>query len=92
MVNLFPTTIYENHYEGDLTPYIDKCMKLKDKIKCGGNNWINKPYNTYNTYDLFKDKFFKKLINFFNENVETFSKEIGAKKVSIKTGGGWFNL
>ena len=90
--NLFPTTIYENYYEGDLTPYIDKCMKLKDKIKCGGDGWLNRPYNTHNTYNLYKDKFFKKLIDFFNKNVETFSKEIGAKEVSIKTGCGWFNV
>ena len=92
MINLFPTTIYENHYEGDLSPYIDKCMELKDKIKCGGDNWINRPYNTNETYNIFKDKFFKNLIDFFNENVRVFNKQMGVKKVSIKKGCGWFNL
>ena len=92
MINLFPTTIYENHYEGDLSPYIDKCIELRDKIKCGGDSWIRRPYNTHDTYNLFKDKFFKKLTDFFGKNVKVFNKKIGIKKVSMKTGYAWFNL
>ena len=57
IINLFPTTIYETYYKDDLTPYINKCIELKDKIECGGNKWREKPYNTSGTYDLFKDKF-----------------------------------
>jgi len=76
IINLFPTTLYETYYGDDLTPYINKCMELKDKVKCGGSNWINGPYNTYGTYNLFKDKYFKELKNFFNKHVTIFTKAI----------------
>ncbi len=86
IINLFPTTIYETYYKDDLTPYINKCIELKDKIECGGNKWRKKPYNTSGTYDLFKDKFFKKIKDFFNEHVLIFTKTIGIKKVNINNG------
>ena len=92
MINLFPTTIYETYYEGDLTPYINKCIELKDKVKSGGNNWINRPYNTSETYDLFKDKFFKKLKDFFNKHVVIFTKTIGMKNFNTKKARAWFNI
>jgi len=92
IINLFPTPIYETDYKGDLSPYIDKCMKLKDKIKCGGDGWLEKPYNTHQTHNLFKDKDFKNLISFFNKHAKIFIKEIGIKEVSIKKGNAWFNV
>ena len=51
VVNLFPTTIYETYYKDDLTPYINKCMRLRDNVKVGGGEWINKPYNTAGYHD-----------------------------------------
>ena len=92
IINLFPTTIYETYYKDDLTPYINKCIELKDKIECGGNKWRKKPYKTSGTYDLFKDKFFKKIKDFFNEHVLIFTKTIGIKKVDINNGRAWFNV
>ena len=92
VINLFPTTIYQTYYKGDLTPYVNRCIELKDKVKRGGGNWINGPYNTYDTYDLFKDNYFKKLKNFFNEHVMIYTKTIGLKKVDVKKACAWFNV
>ena len=92
IINLFPTAIYETYYKGDLTPYVDRCIELKDKIKKGGGNWVNGPYNTCGSYDLFKDKHFKKLKNFFNEHVIRFTRAIGIESVNTKQGYAWFNL
>ena len=92
VVNLFPTTIYETYYKDDLTPYINKCMRLRDNVKVGGGEWINKPYNTAGTYDLFKERFFKKLLDFFNEHVMIYTETIGLKKVDIKQAHAWFNV
>ena len=92
IINLFPTAIYETYYKGDLTPYVDRCIELKDKIKRGGGNWVNGPYNTCGSYDLSKDKFFKKLIDFFNKHVMIYTKTIGLKKVDVKQADAWFNV
>ena len=90
IINLFSTTIYETYFTENLSNYIDRCMELKDKIKIGGDNWVIKPYNTHKKYNLFKDKYFRKLNNFFTEHVEQYCKELGIKKV--KTDDCWFNI
>ena len=92
IINLFPTAIYETYYKGDLTPYVDRCIELKNKVKRGGGNWVNGPYNTCGSYDLSKDKFFKKLIDFFNKHVMIYTKAIGLKKVDVKQADAWFNV
>jgi len=58
--------------------YLIKLQKLsldiKNKYECGGKNWLLKPYNTLDTYDLTKDKNFKLLFDKIEEKVFLFAK------------------
>jgi uncharacterized protein (TIGR02466 family) len=49
-------------------------LDIKNKTKCGGKNWLLKPYNTLDTYELTKDENFKLLLNKIEEKVFLFTQ------------------
>ena len=94
--NWWPTQIgsYDNPdhkiLKKDLVNY---CLKLKGKIKKGGEMWVSG--DTFNTsdgaFDVMKDKKFEKLNNFVSNCVERYIKEIGMV-FKISNSDGWFNI
>lgn len=71
----------------------DHCFNIKDNISTkGGSNWLSSDtFNTFNVYDISKDKKFKELNDLIFDTVVNFSKELGYKK-QIKLTSSWFNI
>lgn len=74
---------------------INKCFKLKEKIKKGGKNWMSKnTYNTLSTYNLVNDKDFLPLQNFITQSVLNYCNKLNIDVSNLNTSPhyGWFNL
>ena len=90
ITNLFPTALYTIKFEGDLKPYTQRCLKLSKTVDNGGDHWVHQPYNTYNKHNIFEDKKFKPLTEFFDKHAKIFAKHLNIKGNLKKEA--WFNL
>ena len=71
---------------------IKKCVNIKKQIKSGGDNWIsNKTYNTLQTYDLLKDKEFKKLHDWVFKQVGDYATKLKYQN-NFSCSQAWFNI
>jgi hypothetical protein len=81
----------EKHFEIK-NELLEECKKLKNLIKSGGNNWIShKTYNTSYTYNLKKNKKFKKLNEWVLSKVHEYGKNLNFKHNKFKIDTAWFN-
>jgi len=77
ITTFFPQSFFtsQNLLEKDyLVKLQNISLDIKNKNKCGGKNWLLKPYNTLDTYELTKDENFKLLLNKIEEKVFLFVK------------------
>ena len=66
IITYFPQAFYvaENLLElGYLKELQDKVYRIKDGHPSGGSNWVLRPYNTLDTYELINDPTFNTLLN-----------------------------
>jgi uncharacterized protein (TIGR02466 family) len=71
---------------------VEHCLKLKNKIKSGGDNWISKStYNTDDTYNIINDKKFKSLNDWIVKNVKEYSLKLKYKN-NFLCKEAWFNV
>ena len=66
ILTYFPQAFYvaENLLKPDyLKELQNRAYSIKDNNPSGGNNWVLRPYNTLDTYDLNKDPIFSTLLN-----------------------------
>jgi len=70
----------------------DHCLKLKEKIPSGGENWVNRSvYNTDETYSILDDEVFKSVTSWVEDKVNIYAKELKFKNY-YKPKDGWFSL
>jgi uncharacterized protein (TIGR02466 family) len=71
---------------------VDYCLKIKNKKKSGGDNWISKStYNTVNTHNIINDKKFKSLNDWVINSVKEYSLKLRYKN-NFSCKEGWFNI
>tara|TARA_R100000655_G_C2960634_1_gene188825 strand:+ start:391 stop:972 length:582 start_codon:yes stop_codon:yes gene_type:complete len=66
-------------------------LDIKNKHECGGKNWLLRPYNTMDTYELNKDKNFKLLLDKIEEKVFLFTKAHKSNRF-YKIKESWLNI
>jgi len=92
--NLFPVAIgmskNSNHSKIE-NSLIKECLKIKNKIKKGGNNWDADLYNTFGTFDLKESEKFKILNKWVFEKVNQYANAIGYVNKNLEYYESWFN-
>lgn len=79
IITYFPQAFYvaENLLEpGYLKELQDKVYRIKDGHPSGGSNWVLRPYNTLDTYELINDPTFNTLLNKIEEKLLHLIKNI----------------
>ena len=75
--------------------YLQRLQKLsldiRDKYECGGKNWLSRPYNTLDTYELKDDKNFKLLFDKIEEKVSLFT-QAHKSNYSYRVKESWLNI
>ena len=71
---------------------VNKCKKIKSKVKKGGYNWSCSPYNTCGTFSIHTDKSFDSITKWIYEQIFNFANEIGFKNNKINCVNSWFNF
>ena len=78
ILTYFPQAFYvaENLLEPDyLKKLQDRVYSIKDGNPSGGSNWVLRPYNTLDTYELKDDPVFSTLLVKIEEKTFAFNKE-----------------
>ena len=91
---LFPVSIYrkENVLEQEELDNIStQCLKLKETVNKGGDNWRSSPYNTMGTFDLRDHTAFEKIARIVTKRVNDFGKMQGSG-YEYKCTDSWFNV
>lgn len=89
--HIFSTPIFLKDYKKNTNFLLEHCYQLKNKINIGGKEWIAKPINSFDTYNLFNDLIFKELWSWVDNEVNFFAKEIGLVK-QLKRQISWYNI
>ena len=92
---LFPSIVAKdffdeyNKFEKNLVNHI---IKLKKKIKSGGENWVSKDtYTTINKHNVLKDNKFKTINTFVMNSIANYINELQIN-YSFSCISGWFNV
>jgi uncharacterized protein (TIGR02466 family) len=91
--SLIGFNVYDKHSKIE-EKLFNKCLKLMNTIKKGGNNWISKDtYNTLGTYNFFKDNSFKELNKFILKSIKDYCDQlkIDKSKLNFNIDDAWFN-
>lgn len=70
---------------------VKECKSLKNKIKCGGDNWNSTVYNTCQTNNLHQNKKFNKLHDWIFNEVKVFADALGYTNKKMFCKLSWFN-
>lgn len=96
MINLFctPIDIITNTQHKLMTALLPKyCEHLSEQIASGGKNWVAQNLkNSFNTYNIYKDKNFEKINNFITSAVYNYIRQIGHKQLDLKKTQAWYNI
>lgn len=96
MINLFctPIDIITNTQHKLMTALLPKyCEHLAEKVANGGKYWLAQNLkNTFNTYNIYKDKNFEKINDFITSAVYNYIRQIGHKKLDLKKTEAWYNI
>jgi uncharacterized protein (TIGR02466 family) len=94
MLNLFSNSIgiYKNEkhsfFEEDL---FKKCISIKEQTSKGGNGWLSNTYNTFNTYNIIKDKNFDVITTWIDDCILQYCDELEySNQINYKEA--WFNV
>ena len=94
IITYFPQAFYvaENLLEpGYLKELQDKVYRIKNGQPSGGSNWVLRPYNTLDTYELINDPTFNTLLNKIEEKTFAFNKEHNSD-YRYKVKESWLNV
>ena len=85
--------ISDNENHSDIEKRLsNKCLELKKKHSKGGSGWLTQDvYNTFNVYDIVRDKVFESLNNWIDNQIVSYCDSLKYKNV-IKSRKGWFNI
>jgi len=94
IITYFPQAFYiaedvlGNSYLNDLQQHAKRIQSI---INSGGENWILRPYNTLDTYDLKTDSVFNVFLNTVEDKVFEFNKAHNSD-YRYKTKDAWLNI
>jgi len=95
IIEFFPTTFYykENILsESDKLNLIKYILKIKEKTKKGGSEWLVNTFNSLGTFDILKDKKFNILNKEILKHVNNLNKTLGSNYIYKNLSEGWFNV
>jgi len=95
IIQYFPTSFYykENILSKNIKQdLIDYVLKIKEKTKKGGSNWLVNTYNSLGTLDLIKNKKFNILNKEITKYTNIFNNELGSNYLYKNPSEGWFNV
>ena len=93
LLKIFPTlvAVVENILsEDNISKLQNKVEELEKIIPRGGKGWLTPVYNTFDTFEISKDKEFTPLIDKVLDMVSYFGKEMGVSD-KIYISESWFN-
>tara|TARA_R100000541_G_C1854354_1_gene78171 strand:- start:30 stop:602 length:573 start_codon:yes stop_codon:yes gene_type:complete len=93
IVKLFPKIIgvFKNPDTSYHQKIVKKCYTIKDKTYSGGKNWLSKVYNVSGKLNLYKEKDFKPLLKWIDEQLLEYINNLNINfKPSHKNA--WFQI
>ena len=95
MKEIFPTVIGISQNESQ--PYIKRsflnhCIRMKESVPSGGQNWISGVYNTSGTHLIHTDKRFDSLTKWINSEVMEYAGQIGYNQKKFACIDSWINF
>mgnify|MGYP003141697815 FL=1 len=92
-LKLFPKIIgvFKNPNTSYHKKIVKKCYTIKDKISNGGENWLSKVYNVSGKLNLYKEKDFKPLLEWIDEQLVEYTNNLNIDFKPVNKNA-WFQI